>query len=887
MAFTLPHVDTALLVEEFVTLKSATITPHLKKIHEGFSAQLNLGFEQGISVETLMKCRAQCMDGLLCAIWQYFGLHNNDFTLVAVGGFGRGELHPHSDIDLLILINENEPQTDKLESFLTLLWDVKLDIGHSVRTIKQCIELASDDISVITSLIESRVLYGNTQKFTELQSQITTDDMWQAQAFYGAKWEEQIIRHRKFGDTEYSLEPNIKDGPGGLRDAQTIKWLALRTFGTCDFDELIKIGILTEEEAGIIKDSFNYLYQVRWGLHLLAGREEDRLLFDYQRALAAKEGFTDDENQLAVERYMQAYYRHSMILSNMNEMVMQAFEESIWDTFSQSVPQPLNERFQVRDRHLEPTRDNIFIEQPSAILETFAILAERSNIIGTTVSCMRGIRSALHLIDDEFRAAPQNKVLFARLMNSSHKLATQLRRMNQQGILGRYLPEWNGIVGKMQHDLFHIYTVDAHTIQVIKNLRLLTYEGGLEKYPLATQVVKLLPELDLLYIAGLYHDIAKGRGGDHSELGAVDARDFCKRHGYEENDTQLVEFLVKNHLLMSSTSQRKDISDPDVIQEFALTVGNEDYLNYLFVLTVADINATNPNLWTSWRASLLRQLYTETRRSLRKGLEKQSNRQVWINATREAAFTLLQERHYTQKEIETAIENPGDEYFLRENATDIAWHTEAIINHNSGPLILIKDTDNRRFEGATQIFVYTHDTNNLFSRTTHILAQLNLNVQDARVYTNEQGYSLDTYIVLDADNTPIGNDSNQHQQILYSIAEGLNQSSNSSLLFNKRVPRKLQHFSYPAQIDYTIDDTKNCNIIEVIAPDRPGLLATVADVFTQYNLDLKNAKVSTLGERVEDVFFITDQNGKAITDSQQLDLLSTTLQDRLNNQNSQ
>ena len=857
----------------------------VRQTREQLHRQCNEAFEQGADVQQLMQQLAADTDQILTAIWQLFALHKSNHSLAAVGGYGRGELHPHSDIDLLILIDNNAPTTE-LESFLTFLWDLQLQLGHSVRTVDECVKVATDDLTVITSLMELRLLTGDTNKITTLQQRIRPDHIWNPQRFYSGKWEEQILRHHKFGDTEYNLEPNLKDGPGGLRDIQIITWLARRTLGSGSIGDMQAAGLITADEASILQAGRNYLNRVRWSLHILAGRGEDRLLFDHQRQLAIHYGYSDKPGSLAVEQFMQVYYRHSIELANMNELLMQVFEEQIWDTFAQAVPQAVNPRFQLRDRHLEPVDNGIFLRQPSAILETFVILAENSQIIGTTVSCLRGIRAARHLIDENYRQNPANTALFVRLINANHKLATQLRRMNQQGILSRYLPEWAGIVGKMQHDLFHIYTVDAHTIQIIKYLRLLTYEGGIDRYPLATEVVQQLPKLDLLYIAGLYHDIAKGRGGDHSELGAIDVSRFCQRHGYNEPDTALAAWLVKNHLLMSSTSQRKDISDPDVIREFALTVGSVDYLNYLFVLTVADINATNTTLWTTWRASLLRQLYHETRRALRRGLDLESNRAERISSTRRLALLLLSQQNYTRSEVEQAWNEPGDEYFLRETAADIAWHTEAVINHNSGPLVLLKDTDNRRFEGATQVFIYTADTHQLFARTAVLFSQLNLNIQDARIYSNARGYSLNTYVVLGADNQPLSSDSRQQQHIRQALINGLT-ASNKLSSFQPRVPRALKHFSYSARANYVNDDGKNHTIIEVTAPDRAGLLATVAQIFNQHQLTLKNAKISTFGERVEDVFFVTTQNDTKISDQQLLATVCQNIVTALNEQNSE
>jgi [protein-PII] uridylyltransferase len=801
-----------------------------------------------------------------------------------VGGYGRGELHPHSDIDLLILVQEalRDQYQETLGQFITLLWDIKLDIGHSVRTIEQCVQAAEDDITVATNLMESRLLRGDTSQHQALSAATGPRKMWDSRKFYRAKWDEQIARHRKFADTEYNLEPNIKSSPGGLRDIQTIGWIAKRHFETADLEELVARNFLTWEEFRVLNEGRDFLWLVRWVLHMIAGREEDRLLFEHQREIAGMFGFSDSEEGLAIEQFMQRYYRWAQALSGLNDLVVQLYDEAILRACDPESIQPINQRFFVRNNYIDACNEKLFKNSPNAIMEIFVLMAQNPNIIGPRASTIRLLREASQLIDDDFRADPRNQQAFIQLLRSPHKIATQLQRMNRYGILGKYLPAFGRIIGKMQHDLFHIYTVDAHTIQVIKNMRMFAHPEFADKFPLAASIVKRIPKLELLYIAGLFHDIAKGRGGDHSEKGAVDAAEFCRSHGFDSRDTYLVVWLVTNHLLMSSTSQRKDISDPDVIREFARLMVDPQQLDYLYAMTVADINATNPKLWNSWRASLLRQLYLETRRALRISLENYSDKQHWIEESKENAIRLLEDKGYDADEVITHWDDPDQDYFLRESPADICWHTEAIAEHSdkSQPLILVKDTNARQYESATRIFVHTDSYPQLFAIIAATFEQLQLSIQGAHIFKTAGGYSMDTYIVLDANGESIGNDAARTEQIKAVLGRAIIERCAPKSDWHKRVTRQLKHFDYSS--DVKVSNAGGKTIVELVCPDRSGLLALIARIFLDFDLQLQNAKISTLGERVEDVFFVLDKSGEALADPAQQQALRNALCSQLN-----
>ena len=851
--------------------------------------RLNQAFE-ATDITELVQARAIMVDQVMIAAWSLFGLaKRDDVALVAVGGYGRGELHPCSDVDLLVLLADTPEQAlcDSLERFVAFLWDMGLEIGHAVRTLNECVDLAREDITVATNIMEARTLAGNDILRGQLEDRTGPEHMWDSAAFFTAKWEEQTARHKRFNDTEYNLEPDLKNAPGGLRDVQMIAWVAKRHFNADSLEALVSDGFLTPEEYGVLRKCLDYLWEVRWQLHVQTERNENRLLFDHQRQLASRLGHEDTNANLGVEHFMKGFYRVALALSVLNEMLLQLFDEVILRSDTQEQVRPLNRRFQVRNDYLEISNPEVFEKHPSALLEAFVLMAQNPDLKGIRASTVRALIYNRRLIDDAFRSDPVNTDLFMQLLRSPHALFSQLRRMKRYGILGKYLPEFGGIIGMMQYDLFHIYTVDAHTLLVIKNMRRLRYEDLREEFPLASEVFYRLPKPELLYASGLYHDIAKGRGGDHSELGADDAIAFCQRHGLTAWDGKLVAWLVRNHLTMSVTAQRKDISDPDVVYDFARKVGDLVHLDYLYVLTVADINATNPTLWNSWRASLLRQLYTETKRALRRGLNNPVEKQDWIDETRDAALRLLTDRDHDGGKIEALWSNIGDEYFLRETPRDISWHTEALLDREDpdDPLVLIRESSQSVLAGGSQIFIYTPDTRNLFSATVNALDSLGLTIMDARIITSVDGFSLDTYIVLDEHGTPIGEDWARIEQIRKTLTETLKYPDRYATTVSRRMPRRNKHFDVPTQVVISNDIVNDRTAVDIQTLDRPGLLAHIGRIFMRFEILVQNARIATLGERAEDVFFITDLEGEPVSDPTLCQELQQTLKQELDDKN--
>jgi [protein-PII] uridylyltransferase len=847
---------------------------------------LHQQFRDGAPITNLIRLRARFIDELLGVLWDRHDWGSAGVSLVAVGGYGRGELHPHSDIDILLLIDEaNAPAEDCLSGFVTLLWDLGLQIGHSVRTVTECEAKAREDITILTNLMEARTLRGDSGLMEQVAARIATDRMWPSKDFFQAKLEEQEQRHAKYADTEYNLEPNVKGSPGGLRDLQIIGWIAERHFGVSSLEDLEDEGFLDPEEKDTLQRGREFMWRVRYALHMITDRDEDRLLFDHQHELAALWGFVDGE-RLAVEQFMHTYYRWALALSRLNEMLIQYFDQAILRGDTEDEVRRLNDRFEVRNRYLEVTSDDVFEREPSALLETFLLLGTNEDIISVGAHTSRLIRSHQHLVDDAFRSDPANRAMFLDILRVPFRMTRQLRRMTRYGILDRYLPEFGQIVGQMQYDLFHTYTVDAHTLQVIQNMRHFLKPAFDERFPVSSRVARRLPKIELLYIAGLYHDIGKGRGGDHSELGAVDAERFCREHGLSKRDTRLVVWLVKNHLVMSAVSQRKDISDPDVILEFANHVGDQDRLDYLFTLTVADINGTNPTLWNAWRGSLLRQLYTETKRALRRGLENPVDKQEWVSETRDAAIDILEYRGFTIEEVEDLWQERGEDYFLREKADDIAWHTEAIAGHidREQALVLIRNTTDSSVANTTQIFIHARDHAQLFTRVCAALERLDLSVQDARIYNANDGMSLDTFYVLDSSGRSIAEESARLRYIQEQLAEALSADNMQAPIIQRRTPRQKKSFTMAAETSLSVDDIKNVTVLEVAAADRPGLLARIGQIFVDFGVELQAAKIQTLGERVEDVFFLTDSNQQPLQDQALCEAIQAAIREQLDEQ---
>ncbi len=814
-------------------------------------------------VEELVHARAAVVDAVLREAWQRHCAAHADWALVAVGGYGRGELHPASDIDILLLVPRapDAQGSTAVERLVTCLWDIGLEVGHSVRTVAECAEESVGNVSVMTTLIEARLVAGSAALLAGMRTALAPERIWPVRQFFEAKVREQTERHLKANDTAYNLEPNVKTGPGGLRDIQTIAWVAKRHFDADSLDGLVTHGFLTEAELKRLKLAQAFLWKVRFGLHVLTGRREDRLLFDHQLRLAQSFGYEDASYTLAVEQFMQRYYRTVMEVSLLNELLLELFREAILT--ESEPPRPLNARFQVRNGSLEAVSEEVFARTPSALLELFVLLQLHPQIQGVRASTIRAIGKSLWLIDEEFRQNPRHHRLFLEILRAPVGVTHELRRMNTYGVLGRYIPAFGRVVGRMQYDLFHAYTVDAHTLFVVSNLRRFAIPRYDQELPEASRVMQQLPRSEIAYLAALFHDIAKGRGGDHSELGAVDAEAFCLEQGLSPYDARLVAWLVRNHLQLSITAQKQDITDPQVINAFARRVGDETHLDYLYVLTCADVRGTNPKLWNSWKASLFRDFYQRVKRALRRGLESPIDAEHLVRETQDNARRLLLERGIAEADIVRAWTRFTPSYFLQYSPEEIAWHTRLLAERDAAsdePLLALEP---RSIHGTTAALMFARTRRHGFARTTAALDQLGLNIVDARITPTGDGFSLDLYHLLEDDGTPI-TDADRQAEIEQALWRSLQGPADAPFTVSRRAPRQARMFNTATQIQLSVDERNRRSVLELTAGDRPGLLCEVGKVLMAEGVELQAAKIMTVGERAEDVFYLTDFNNQPL-----------------------
>ena len=799
-----------------------------------------------------LRDHTQAVDEHLQQVWRSSDIPQ-DVALVAVGGYGRGELYPRSDIDLLILLPREADQAlqGRLQALVGLWWDMGLEIGHSVRTADECIA-ASSDITVQTNLLEARLLDGDTALFDTLQQRL--HEHLDPRAFYQAKSLEQQQRHTRYVDTDFNLEPNLKESPGGLRDLHNVLWIARAAGFGDNWQALARNGLLTGAEARQVVRHQHLLQDMRIRLHELCGRHDDRLVFDYQQPLAEQLGIVATPQLRASERMMRQYYRTKRAVQQLNSVLLQTMRARL---FTFSTTRPLNPRFIARDDTLEACDDQLFEREPSAILECFLLLQQHPELNGFSAATLRALWRARHLVGPAFRREPRHRELFMQIFRQPQGLTHALRRMNQQDILGRYLPAFGRVVGQMQHDLFHVYTVDEHILMVLRNLRRATLDQYAHEFPLSSRLIREFERLEVLYIAALFHDIAKGRGGDHSLLGRTDARRFCKMHDISPEDSELVVWLVKNHLRMSATAQKQDLSDQDVIAAFAADVPDERHLTALYLLTVADVRGTSPKVWNAWKGKLLEDLYHATLHYLSYGKIADQ-----IGETQREAAATLNLYAIAPETYLPLWAKLDDEYFIRHEAHEIAWHTRALTQRPDIKTPIIKTRLSRIGEGM-QVLVYQHDQPYLFARICNFFARMNYNIMEAKVHTTEHGYALDSFLVMDA-----SQDKTAYRDVMnyveYALAEeiGGDAVSIAEPAFGRR-SRQLKHFPIAPQVDLRRDEKGRYNL-SLVAGDRPGLLARIAYILTRHKVLIRSAKINTLGARAEDTFWI---DGEALNDA--------------------
>ena len=819
--------------------------------------------------EELLHDLCHSVDVALNELWHTLNLPG-EASLIAVGGYGRGELFPYSDVDVLILLPHEADAAlrEKLEMLVQQFWDLGLEVGHSIRTIEECLTESAADITVQTSLLEARLITGSRKLFRSLKAQYSA--AMNPQAFFLAKTLELRQRHVRYEDTPYSLEPNCKESPGGLRDLQVILWISKAAGLGNSWSELAASGLITGHEARQLRRNESAFKDIRIRLHIYAKRREDRLVFDVQTPIADTFGFTATATRRSSEYLMQRYYWAAKAVTQLNTILLQNIEAKLFVNASR--PQPINDDFNEINGFIEVRDPKLFEQRPSAILEIFLLLSQHSELKGMSAPTMRALWHARFKVDSKFRRDPVNQSLFLQILQAPQGITHALRGMNQMSLLGRYIPSFRNIIGQMQHDLFHVYTVDQHILMVVRNLRRFTMPEHAHEYPFCSQLIANFPQVWILYVAALFHDIAKGRNGDHSVLGKVDALQFCRTHHISKEQTELVMFLVEHHLMMSQIAQKQDLSDPEVIQNFAATVKDERHLTALYLLTVSDIRGTSPKVWNAWKGKLLEDLYHQTLRAL--GGEIPSPDRELKNRQDEAIKTLrlhgLPENAHQEfwKKLDVV-------YFLRNDASDIVWQTRAFCDKVNSPGPVVKCRTTPIGEGL-QVAVYTPDQPDLFARICSYFDAKGFSILDAKIHTTQHGYALDTFVIS------ASAFSKSYRDIIslveHELTERLTLQSALPAPSKGRLSRLSRTFPISPTVDLRPDERGNYYLLSVSANDRNGLLYSIARVLAKYKINLHTAKIMTLGERVEDVFLV---DGATLQNARTQIQLETDLLDAL------
>lgn len=856
---------------------------YLKQLHQ----QLNRWFLDTLDAKRLIRTHSDHMDFLLKqAFYLHFDTQNHQessqklpVALVAVGGYGRSELHPHSDIDLLILLENSQALdslTHSIQHFMLFLWDIKLNVGHSVRTIDECQTKAQQELTIMTNLLERRLLCGNNQVFDSLNDHIETTRLWPADVFFKAKWDEQQQRHTKHQTQEHNLEPSIKGAPGGLRDLQVIGWVCKRYFGTHTLNVLSDQGLLSAKECTSLENNRNFLWQIRFALHLLAQREQERLLFHLQRQIAKLLEFHNDGIALGVEHFMQRVYQTQRDVIELNDLIFLQFRENDHARHANPTITPLDKDFQLTNNALTFKHPELLPKHPQWLLSAFQRMCQHPNIQGMRSTTVRALRSFRHLIDQEFRSNPNYAQIFLNLLKSDNNVVRECQRMMRYGILGNYLPEFGKIIGRMQHDLLHVYTFDEQSLRTLRLLRAIRRGEEYQQFPLASRLIQKLPQKSVIYLAALLYNIGRAEEGPHDIKGARLVKRICKRHRIPRPEALLLTWLVRNQTLLSHSAQRENLMDPEIAHRLAIQIRDKLYLDYLYVFTVAQIASTNPKLWTGWQAQQMQQAYSAVSKALDYGLHTPADPKAWIKDKKQQAMRWLSIQEIDEQSAQRFWSTLDTRYFLELTAYNLAQQTQAVLTHlKDSPLIQLHEA-NELQQGASSIFVYTKDRPLLFATLTTALDQLNLVVVEAQLSTNLQGYALDTFIVLDQQHQSIEPHSMMKSRIIRHLQHTLAGPLDLKRPVQRRTPRRIKAFPVETIILITQDSNHAYDILEIHCADRPGLLAQIGGVMARFPIDIQSAKIVTEGERVEDIFFLRRNEAHSLTAS-----LKQKLQKRL------
>jgi [protein-PII] uridylyltransferase len=856
-----------------------------------FSQRQSDDFAAGTPIGTLLRARVDAYDGWLTGLFRDAIGDREGLALFAVGGYGRGELHPQSDLDILILA-QREPDAAtraRIEAFVSNLWDLNLRPGHAVRTAQQCTDAASD-LTVCTALMEARILLGHALASEALADAIAPDKVWPVDDYVQAKLVEFTARHARYGDTSYNLEPNLKEGPGGLRDIQTAGWIARRITGSGDPAVWSEHGVIRAREWQQLTKAGDHIQRLRFALHIAAGRAEERLLFDYQPGLAETFGFQDlHSNDRAVEQMMQAYFRSALAIRRALARIAARWRERR-DPAAQT--EAIAGGFARSGSRLAVADASAFARDAATAIRLFATWQQYPELLELTSATASALDASLADPGATPARSPEARAAFLDIVRGRN-VSQALARMHLHGVLGAYLPAFAQVTGRMQYDLFHVFTVDQHTLNVLRNLDRIA-AGEAPEFPQATDVFETLHKPELLFIAALFHDIAKGRGGDHSELGAKDALEFCRDHGLSAADGDLVAWLVRQHLLLSVTAQKSDVTDPAVINRFAAAVADRERLDALYLLTMADIAGTAPPLWNTWKARLIADLYAASRLALRRGLEHPIHADERIAECRKAALALLVEAGVDASDAQAVWEDFPAPSFLRYRPSLIAWVTQKVAGASADalPLVAARREGER---GAREIFVHSTDVDGLFAAITAALDRLDLDVVEARVLTSRKGLSLDTFRVLERgrrearpassaatiiDDGAQRSEVERDEEIVRSLRYALRQKPLRLGPVKRSLSRTQRHFHISAQIDFSPSSTPGRTRMALLCSDRPGLLALVAKILREQRVRIHGARIATFGERAEDFFVLSDESDQAL-DEAACERVGTELRERL------
>ncbi|HHF5159429.1 TPA: bifunctional uridylyltransferase/uridylyl-removing protein GlnD [Haemophilus influenzae] len=851
---------------------SSPLTPSAVKIERENLKQFELENFSRYSIFELIENRCDFYDALLIQLWQEIELSEQlGIALIAVGGYGRREMFPLSDLDFLILVEQtSSPEIEeKITQFIQFLWDCGFEVGNSVRTLAQCELEGKQDITIATNLLEARFLAGNRPHFDALNELVKRADFWSKEDFFNAKVQEQIERYQRYHNTAYNLEPDIKFSPGGLRDLHLLYWVALRHSGALTLEAILQSGFIYPQEYQQLQESRAFLFKVRFALHLILKRYDNRLLFDRQIKVSELLGFRGEGNP-AVEKMMKCFFQALHRISLISNLLIQHYRENVLSSNQDTVIDQLDDDFQLINQCLCLRNSFVFQEKPARILDLFFYLTqyEHANIHSDT---LRQLQISLDQLSQKLCEIPTAREKFLRLFNQPNAIKRAFMPMHQYGVLTAYLPQWQAIEGLMQFDLFHIYTVDEHTLRVMLKLESFLSQESAQEHPIAHRIFSQLSDRTLLYIAALFHDIAKGRGGDHAELGAVDIADFAQLHGLDRREIDTLAWLVKSHLLMSITAQRRDIHDPEVVMNFAEAVQNQVRLDYLTCLTVADICATNGNLWNSWKRSLFASLYEFTGRQFSQGMKELLDYSEKSAENRKLAQQILTQDYsdIAPISIEQLWTRCPEDYFVRNTPKQIAWHTSLLVDFVEALLVKIS---NRFSLGGTEVFIYCQDQPHLFNKVVSTIGAKKFSIHDAQIITTQDGYVFDSFIITELNGELVEFDRRRELEQALTVALQSEKLPALSIVPN----RQLQHFTVQTDVRFLQENKKEHTQMELVALDKAGLLAQVSQIFTELNLNLLNAKITTVGEKAEDFFILTNQFGQPL-DSQQREILSNVL----------